>query len=113
MGDEAYRPWMTLAMQQVLLVSSFIVSPQAQKALASLEVPIGAIYIRHPYVEDQVVLTEGEVLATGFNLTNARRNATAHAEFLATCDLIARDDAAELLADPGLILYVTCEPCIM
>ncbi|GGH64854.1 tRNA adenosine(34) deaminase TadA [Rothia aerolata] len=73
---------------------------QAQRALASEDVPIGA-----------VVLDEsGQVIGTGFNRREADRDPTAHAEVLAI------RQAAEHLGSWRLencTLVVTLEPCLM
>ncbi|KAJ1399659.1 tRNA specific adenosine deaminase [Ochromonadaceae sp. CCMP2298] len=61
---------------------------EAESALESGEVPVGCV----------IIDARGEVLSTGFNKTNHFRNGTRH---------------AELVAMDKLILYVTCEPCIM
>lgn len=71
----------------------------AELAAAQNEVPVGALIVR-----------DGQLLATGFNLREQANNPTAHAELLA----ITR--AAEVLGDwrlEGCTLYVTLEPCIM
>jgi len=73
----------------------------AAAALAATqnEVPVGALIVR-----------DGQLLATGYNLREQAKNPTAHAELLA----ITR--AAEALGDWRLercTLYVTLEPCIM
>jgi tRNA(adenine34) deaminase len=71
----------------------------AEKAAADNEVPVGAL-----------VVHDGQVLATSYNLRERAKNPTAHAELLA----IVR--ASEALKDWRLencTLYVTLEPCIM
>ena len=71
----------------------------AELAAAENEVPVGALLVR-----------DGQLLATGYNLREQAKNPTAHAELLA----ITR--AAEALGDWRLercTLYVTLEPCIM
>lgn len=71
----------------------------AQQAASENEVPVGALLIR-----------DGQVLATGYNLREQAKNPTAHAELLA----ITR--AAKALGDWRLehcTLYVTLEPCVM
>jgi tRNA-specific adenosine deaminase 2 len=101
---------------------------EAKKAMDANEVPVGCV------IADET----GEIWGTGYNLTNATRNGTVHAEFVAI-ELalkkkkeketeegsnekrtltsvsaaeplaISRDD----LSPCNLTLYVTCEPCIM
>lgn len=64
------------------------------------EVPIGAV----------VVDTDGNVVATGYNLRESRNDATAHAEMEAirkACEKLGRWRLA------GCTLYVTIEPCPM
>ena len=73
---------------------------EARKAALAGEVPIGAL----------VVDSKGEVIASAHNLTETRRDPTAHAE------LIAIRAACELLDSPRLVdcdMYVTLEPCAM
>jgi tRNA(adenine34) deaminase len=73
---------------------------QAGLALASGEVPVGAV----------VLSPQGSVLATGHNLREASADPTAHAEVLA----LRR--AGEVLGDwqlAGCTLVVTLEPCTM
>lgn len=63
------------------------------------EVPIGAVIVR-----------DGEIIARGHNLTETRKDPTAHAE------MNAIRQAAEVLGGwrlPGCEMYVTCEPCAM
>lgn len=63
------------------------------------EVPIGAVIVR-----------DGEIIARGHNLTETRKDPTAHAE------MNAIRQAAEALGGwrlPGCEMYVTCEPCAM
>jgi len=71
----------------------------AQLAAEQNEVPVGALIVR-----------DGQLVATGYNLREQCHNPTAHAELLA----ITR--ASEVLGDwrlEGCTLYVTLEPCIM
>ncbi len=71
----------------------------ADEAAAQGEVPVGAVVVR-----------EGEVVAGGFNLREASRDPTAHAE------LVAIRRAAEALGSwrlEGCTVYVTLEPCAM
>ena len=72
---------------------------QARNAWALGEVPVGA-----------VVVTDGEVIAAGFNQPIGRHDPTAHAE------IMALRAAAAVLGNyrlPGCELYVTLEPCVM
>ncbi len=73
---------------------------QAQKAFSANEVPIGAV----------LVAPNGTVLATAYNLVEAHKRQTAHAE------LLVIDQATQILNDwrlEGCILFVTLEPCSM
>lgn len=81
------NPFMTLAIQE------------ARLAMEKDEVPVGA-----------VVVFENKVIATGYNLREARNSATAHAE------IVAIERACSNLGTWHLErcdLYVTLEPCIM
>lgn len=72
---------------------------QARRALALDEVPVGA-----------VIVQEGKVIASGCNLRELDRRATAHAE------LLAIEQACRTLGGwrlPRCTLYVTLEPCPM
>ena len=72
---------------------------EARKALASGEVPIGAVLAR-----------EGQPITTGYNQPIQSRDPTAHAE------IVALRGAAQRLGNyrlPGTTLYVTLEPCLM
>lgn len=71
----------------------------AEESYAAGEVPVGAIIVR-----------QGDVIATGRNHCEQRKDATAHAEFL------AMQEAQAVLGDWRLTectLYVTKEPCPM
>jgi tRNA(adenine34) deaminase len=72
---------------------------EARKALASGEVPIGAVLAR-----------DGEPIATGFNQPIQAKDPTAHAEIVALRDAARREGNYRLL---GTTLYVTLEPCLM
>lgn len=73
----------------------------ARDALERGEVPVGcAIYS-----------TDGKLLVTGSNRTNERGNATAHAELIALEALAKQSD--QHVRHDGLLLFVTCEPCVM
>lgn len=72
---------------------------EAEKAGRLGEVPIGAVIVR-----------DGEIVGRGHNLTETRKDPTAHAE------MNAIRQAAEHLGGwrlPGCEMYVTCEPCAM
>lgn len=72
---------------------------EAQKALASGEVPVGAVVVR-----------DGVVLARASNAVIERHDATAHAEILAVRAASAKVGNERLT---GATLYVTLEPCAM
>ncbi len=72
---------------------------EAHAAMAQGEIPVGA-----------VVVTGGQVIGRGHNLTETLRDVTAHAEMQAITA------AAETLGGKyltGCTLYVTVEPCVM
>jgi tRNA(adenine34) deaminase len=71
----------------------------ARKAEAQGEVPIGAVVVR-----------DGLVLATGYNLRESKHDPTAHAELIAIRQASRRAGAWRLT---GATLYVTLEPCPM
>ena len=73
---------------------------QARLAAGRGEVPVGAV----------VLGPDGEVLAHAGNETEARRDASAHAELLAMRAAAERLGTARL---PGCDLVVTLEPCPM
>lgn len=73
---------------------------EARQALASGDVPVGAV----------IVGADGEVLARGHNERELLHDPTAHAE------IVALRRAALLVGDwqlPGTTLVVTLEPCVM
>ena len=72
---------------------------EARKALASREVPVGA-----------VVVLNGSIIGRGHNQREALADPTAHAEILAL-QQAARHLSSWRLIDT--VLYVTLEPCIM
>jgi len=72
---------------------------QAQKAMDSNEVPIGA-----------VVVVDGAVIGRGYNMVETLTDATAHAEMQAITAATATL-GGKYLTD--CTLYVTIEPCIM
>jgi len=72
---------------------------EAERAMEHDDVPIGA-----------VVVHEGEVLATGRNEREERRDPTAHAEVLALREAAEKLGSWRVLDS---VLYVTLEPCAM
>lgn len=47
----------------------------AEKALCVNEVPVGAVFVKHPKNQDNVMIwNEGIIVASGHNLTNLCRN---------------------------------------
>ena len=72
---------------------------EGKKAYKKGEVPIGAIVVK-----------EGEVIATAYNLKETKKNPTAHAEILAI-QKAAKKLGTWRLEDCDL--YVTIEPCVM
>ena len=81
------RQWMRLALDE------------AKRALASNDVPIGAIAIH-----------EGMVIGRGYNRREADNDPTAHAEIIAIRDAAATLGTWRL---DGVTLYCTLEPCAM
>ncbi|MEG0314207.1 MAG: nucleoside deaminase [Erysipelotrichaceae bacterium] len=72
---------------------------QARLAMAADEVPVGA-----------VIILKGQIIASAYNLREAKQCATAHAEILAI------EEACRILNTWRLeecVLYVTLEPCPM
>lgn len=88
---------------------------EAEAALSAGEVPVGCAFVDGA----------GTVVARGHNLTNAEKNALAHAEFVAFREIQLREasNSAELsekvMSSHRFVtlekydLYVTVEPCIM
>jgi len=72
---------------------------EAERAMEHDDVPIGA-----------VIVHEGEVLATGRNERELRRDPTAHAEVLALREAADKLGSWRVLDS---VLYVTLEPCAM
>ncbi len=72
---------------------------EAKNAFAIGEVPIGA-----------VIECNGEVIGRGHNLTETRKDPTAHAEIIAIRQAAETVGGWRLL---GSTLYVTTEPCAM
>lgn len=72
---------------------------EAEKALQQGEVPIGAIMV-----------SEGQIIGRGHNLTETLQDVTAHAEMQALTAAAGTMGGKYL---PDATLYVTVEPCIM
>ncbi|WP_156778715.1 tRNA adenosine(34) deaminase TadA [Clostridium formicaceticum] len=72
---------------------------EAKKAYDKGEVPIGAVVVR-----------KGEVIATGYNLREALKEATAHAEIIAIRKACEKAGGWRLTESA---IYVTIEPCPM
>lgn len=72
---------------------------EAQKAFDAGEVPVGA-----------VIVAADQLVATGSNLVEMLRDATAHAEMIALGAAMQHFDTKYL---PECTLYVTVEPCVM
>lgn len=72
---------------------------EAYKAESLGEVPIGAVIVR-----------EGEIVGSGYNLRETTLDPTAHAEMIAIREASARLQSWRLL---DCTLYVTLEPCPM
>lgn len=72
---------------------------EANKALAQGEIPIGCVIVSH-----------GQIIGRGYNLTERLHDVTAHAEMQAVT-ASAQTLGAKYLQD--CTLYVTVEPCVM
>lgn len=72
---------------------------EAQHALEQGEVPIGC-----------VIVSQGQVIGRGHNLTETLRDVTAHAEIQA---ITAASESIGGKYLPDATLYVTVEPCVM
>ena len=72
---------------------------EAEKAKDQGEVPVGAVIVK-----------AGQVVGRGHNLTETRRDTTAHAEVLAIRD--AQSNLGTKVLD-DCTMYVTLEPCTM
>ncbi|MBE2182846.1 MAG: nucleoside deaminase [Anaerolineae bacterium] len=72
---------------------------EAEKALASQDVPIGALAVY-----------EGQIIGAGYNRREADHDPTAHAEMIAIRDAAAHLGSWRL---DGVTLYCTLEPCAM
>ncbi len=84
---EADRKWMRLALSE------------AESALATDDVPIGAVAVR-----------QGAVIGRGYNRREADKDPTAHAEIIAIREAAAALDRWRL---DEVTLYCTLEPCSM
>ena len=71
----------------------------AQRAYDMGEVPVGAVIVRN-----------GEIIASGHNLTETSKDPTMHAEMIAIRHAAAALGGWRLT---GCSMYVTCEPCTM
>lgn len=87
MGQLEHRIWMGHALEQ------------AQQALKTDDVPVGAVVVR-----------DGEVIAGAANRREADQDPTAHAEILALRQAARAAGGWRL---EGCALYVTLEPCAM
>ena len=85
MKDDTY--WMGIALRE------------AKKAARLGEVPIGA-----------VIVHEGTLLSSGYNLREAKQDPTAHAEIIAIRKASRKNGGWRLT---GTTMYVTLEPCTM
>lgn len=85
--SEEDRQWMRLALDE------------AERALASGDVPIGAVAVR-----------QGAVIGAGHNRREADNDPTAHAEIIAIRQAAATLGTWRL---DGVTLYCTLEPCAM
>jgi len=72
---------------------------EAQKALSANEIPIGC-----------VIVSQGQIIGRGHNLTETLEDVTAHAEIQAIT-AAAQTVGGKYL--PDATLYVTVEPCVM
>ena len=72
---------------------------EAEKAYGENEVPVGA-----------VVVKDGKIIGRGHNMTEGKKDPTAHAEILAIRQAAAATGGWRLT---GCDLYVTVEPCAM
>lgn len=81
---------------------------QAKLALEEKEVAIGCVFYHVGFEE---------VVSRGRNSVNATKNATRHAEMNCIDDVIqsySKDDSINLSEFwKSIVVYVTCEPCIM
>lgn len=73
----------------------------ARQAAAADEIPVGALIVNP---------TDGEIIASAYNLSQHSLDATAHAEILAIQKACRKLNCNRLR---GLDMYVTLEPCTM
>lgn len=71
----------------------------AKKAMESGETPVGAVLVEN-----------GTILGTGYNLVETQSDPTAHAEIVALREAARANNDWRL---PEAVVYVTLEPCIM
>ena len=84
---------------------------EARKAAALGEVPVGAVVVHEPYdPATRQLVGEPRVVAVAHNLRETRKDASAHAEFLAMREAMRELDAWRL---SDCTVYVTLEPCLM
>jgi len=72
---------------------------EASKAYDLKEIPIGAVIVK-----------DGKIVGSGYNLKEPLKDATLHAEILAIKDACKNLGGWRL---PGCTMYVTLEPCAM
>ena len=83
----------------MMLVLNFGAILEAEKALAADEIPIGC-----------VIVSEGQIIGRGHNLTETLSDVTAHAEIQAITAATQTLGGKYL---PDATIYVTVEPCAM
>lgn len=84
---------------------------EARLAADAGEVPIGAVVVHQAYDRaTRTLVSEPRILARAHNEREARRDPSAHAEFLAMLEAARQLDAWRLT---DCTVYVTLEPCIM
>lgn len=84
---------------------------EARAAAAEGEVPVGAVVVYAPYdPATRAPLASPRVIAKAHNMREMRKDASAHAEFLALQQAMCELDAWRLT---GCHVYVTLEPCVM
>lgn len=84
---------------------------EARAAASEGEVPVGAVVVYAPYdPSTRALLAAPSVIAKAHNMRETRKDASAHAEFLALQQAMRALDAWRLT---GCHVYVTLEPCVM
>lgn len=84
---------------------------QAHAAAQAGEVPVGAVVVHEPYDSStRKPVGEPRVVSMAHNLRETRKDASAHAEFLAMREAMRELDAWRL---SDCTVYVTLEPCLM